>query len=94
MPKTPRGSTIGNNYIAVKMIGVTFLDFPNSDKAHWVSTIGYFFMSFVNVYLSRLSPMPKGIVYLWNLYANNLCKLKPPSVDVDEYQSSATVIFV
>jgi hypothetical protein len=67
-------------FIAVKMIVVTFLDFPDPDKAHRASTIDDFFTSFVNVYPSHIFPMPKGIDYLLKLYANNLRKPKPPSV--------------
>jgi hypothetical protein len=94
MPKTHRGSTIRDNFIVVKMIVVIFLDFPDPDKAHRASTIDDFFTSFVNVCLSRILPMSKGIDYLSNLYANNLCKPKPPSVDADEDRRSTTVVFV
>jgi hypothetical protein len=81
-----RGSTIDNNFIAVKTIVVTFLDFPDLDKVHQASVIDNFFMSFVNVYLSCISLMPKGINYLSHLYANNLCKpnhLLPMLIRID-----------
>jgi hypothetical protein len=93
MPKTHRGSTIRDKFIVVEIIVVIFMDFPDLDKAHWASVIDDFFTSFVNVCLSRILLMPKWIYYLSNLYVNNLCKPKPPSVDVDEDQHSMTIFF-
>jgi hypothetical protein len=94
MSKMHRGSVIGDKFIAVKMIVVIFLDFPDPDKAHRASAIDDIFTSFVNACLSRISRMPKGIGYLSNLYVNNLCKPKPPSTDVDEDQRSVIVFFL
>jgi hypothetical protein len=77
------------------MIVLTFLDFPDPDKAHRSSAIGDFFTSFVNVYPSRpFLSMPKGIDYLLKLCANNLRKPTPPSVDVDGDRRSTTVVTV
>jgi hypothetical protein len=89
MPKTHHRRS---DLYRIKMIVVTFLDFPDPDKVH--STIDDFFTSFVNVCLSHILLMPKGIGYLSNLYVNNLCKPKPPFVDVDEDRCSTTVVFV
>jgi hypothetical protein len=50
------------------MIVLTFLDFPDPDKAHRSSTIGDFFMAFVNVYPSRILSMSMGIDYLLKLH--------------------------
>jgi hypothetical protein len=76
------------------MIVVNFLDFPDPNKAHWALAISDFFASFVNVCISHISPMPKGIGYLSNLYENKLWKPKPPSVDAEEDRCSMTAIFV
>jgi hypothetical protein len=78
MLKTHRGSTIGDMFVTDKMIVLTFLEFPDPDKAHRSLTINVFFVSFVNVYPSRIFPMLKGIEYLLKLHANNLCKPTPP----------------
>jgi hypothetical protein len=94
MPKTHQGLAIRDNFITVKMIVVIFLDFSDPDKVHRAPAINDFFMSFVNVCLSHILPMPKGIGYLSNLYVNNLCKEKPPSIDVDKDWRSMTVVFV
>jgi hypothetical protein len=83
MPKMHQGSVIEDMFVAEKMIVLTFLDFPDLDKAHRSSAIGDFFTSFVNVYPSRILSMPKGINYLLKLRANNLCKPTPPSADAD-----------
>jgi hypothetical protein len=76
------------------MIFVTFLGFPDTDKAHWASTIGDFFTSFVNVRLSRILSIPKEIDYISNLYANNLRKPKHHFVDSHEDRRSTTIVFV
>jgi hypothetical protein len=94
MPKTHWGSTISDNFIAVKTIVVTFLYFFDPDKVHWALAIDNFFTSFVNVCLSHIFLMPKGIDYLSTLYVNKLCKPKPPSAAADEDQRLATVVFV
>jgi hypothetical protein len=82
MPKTHRG-WIGDMLVADKMIVLTFLDFPNPNKAHRSSTIDDFFMSFVNVLSFPYFFGAKGIDYLLKLHANNLRKPTPPSADVD-----------
>jgi hypothetical protein len=76
------------------MIVLTFLDFPDPDKAHRSSAISDFFTSFVNVYPSRILSMPKGIDYLLKLRVNNLRKPNPPSVDADGDRHSVTVVTV
>jgi hypothetical protein len=93
-PKKFQGSTIDDNLIAVKMIVVTFLDFLDPDKARWASTIDNFFTSFVNIYLSCISTMLKGIDCLSKLCVNYLHKPKPPSTDVVEDRRSTTIVFV
>jgi hypothetical protein len=78
MLKTHRWSTIGDMFVTDKMIVLTFLEFPDPDKAHRSLTINDFFVSFVNVYPSRIFWMLKGIEYLLKLHANNLCKPTQP----------------
>jgi hypothetical protein len=59
-------SGIGDIFVIDKFIVLTFLDFPNPEKAHQPSIIIDLFTSFVNVYSSHVFPMPKGIGYLRN----------------------------
>jgi len=73
---------------------VIFLYFPDLDKAHRVSGINDLFTSFVNFCLSHISPMPNGLSYVSNLYANKLYKPKPPSTNVDEDRCSMVVVSV
>jgi hypothetical protein len=84
MPKTLWGLTIGDMLVVDKMIFLTFLDFPDPDKAHRSFSIYDFFTPFVNVYPSHLFMMLKGIGYLLKLCANNLHKPTPPSANADQ----------
>jgi hypothetical protein len=61
---------------------------------HQASAIDDIFSSFVNTCLSRIFQMSKGIVYLSELYATNLCKQKPSSANADEDRRSMTIVFV
>jgi len=92
--ETHWGSAIGDNFITVKMIVITFFDFPDPDKSHRALAINDFFTSFVNVCISCILLMSKGINYLSKIYVNNLYKLKPPYVDVHEDQCSGTIFFL
>jgi hypothetical protein len=74
------------------MMGLTFLYFPNPNKVHRSSTIDVFFMYFVNVYPSRILPMPRGIDYLLKLRANNLRKPTPPSANANGDRFSVTIV--
>jgi hypothetical protein len=76
------------------MIIETFLDFPDPNKSHRASTIGNFLTSFVNICLSHIFSMPKGIEYLLTLYVNKLWKPKPPSAEANEDRCSTTIFFV
>jgi hypothetical protein len=93
-PDAKNASGIDDIPIAVKMIVVTFLDFPDPDKAHRALAINDFFTSFANVYPSRIFPIPKGIDHLLNFCANNLHKPKLASIDADEDRRLKTVVFV
>jgi hypothetical protein len=48
MPKTHRGSAIGDMFVVDKMIVLTFLDFPDPDKAHRSLAIGDFLFLLFN----------------------------------------------
>jgi hypothetical protein len=74
IPKMHRGLMIEDMFFADRMIVSTFLYFPDPNKVHRSSAIGDFFTSFVNVYPSRILPMPKGIDYFLKIRANKLCK--------------------
>jgi hypothetical protein len=94
MPKMHQGSVIDDNFIVVKIIVVTFLDFPDPGKPHQALAIDDFFTSFVDICPSRIFLMPKRINYLLNLYANNLRKPNRPSANANEDWRSTTVVFV
>jgi hypothetical protein len=91
-PNAKSASGIDNIPIVVKMIVVTFLDFPDPNKAHRDLAINDLFTSFASVYPSRILSMPKGINHLLNLCANNLRKPKPASIDEDEDSLSTIVV--
>jgi hypothetical protein len=94
MPKTHRGSVIRDMFVANKIIVLTFLYFPDPDKAHRSLTIGDFFTSFVNVYPFCILSMLKGINYLLKLHVNNLRKPTPPFVDADGDRHLTTIVTV
>jgi hypothetical protein len=92
MTKTHRGSTIDDNFIVVKMIVVTFLDFPDPDKAHRASSIDDFFTSFVNVCLSHIFRCRRGSAISRTFMRITYANQNPPSTDVDEDRCSTTVV--